>query len=406
MARVLTDLDREYWSAQVQETLFVENTALYLAGGEAQSHLSADGKKFHKPILSKPSAGTYTPYADIDFSQKSASDQELSVDQMEYVAEEVDDTDKKQNWYDALGHAAMSMQKVLNNRIEQFYLGKMTGSNHTVDDGSVGGVSGNNIVFSGTNASEVFTAAHTKLDVVDAPMPGRVAVLGAHNLGVLRQMLSSRETSLGDSVLANGRVVGNLEGWEIVYNNNLPWSATLTINGITGPANGDTVTIAGVTFEFQDVLTNAATGNYGVLTDATAPTARTNLSNAIAQSGGTVGTDYEALSAEDKFILTEKRRVAATTAEAMAFTGYGDIVVSANAATPAEVAWSAQKQTSLFAVRGAIDLVVQLGKTLETTRKQAGFADLIKGLSLYGAKMFDDGAMLSCKVDFDASNWA
>jgi hypothetical protein len=398
MARVLTDLDREYWGAKVQETLFVENSALYLAGGEAQSHLSADGKKFHKPILSKPSAGTYTPYSNISYSAKSASDQELEADQMEYTAEEIDDTDKKQNWYDALGHTAMAMQRVLNNRIEQYFLSQVTDAKHTVDAGSVGGTSGSNIEFSGTNAQKVFTAAHTKLDVVDAPMPGRVAVLGAHNLGVLRQMVANRETTLGDSIMANGRV-GNIQGWEIVYNNNLPWSATLTMD--TNPTDGDTVTIAGVTFTFKDTVGTTA-GNVHIGNDVAAT--RSNLESAI-EGSGTAGTDYVEISSENKFILREKRRVTCTSAEAMAFTGYGDVVVSETFTADTNI-WSAQKQTSLFAVRGAIDLVVQLGKSLETTRKEDGFADLIKGLSLYGAKMFDDGAMLACQVNFDASDWA
>lgn len=401
MSRVLTELDREYWSSAVQETLFVENTAIYLAGGDAQSALSADGKKFHKPIISKPRTGTYTPYSDITFKTKTATDQELNADQIDYAAEEIDDVDAKQNWYNALEHAGMSMQKQLNNRIEQYYLSQVSGAKHTVDAGSVGGSSGSNIELSASNISQIFTASHTKLDSVDAPMAGRVAVVGAHTLGVMRDMKGNRESTLGDTVLQDGRV-GPMQGWEIVYNNNLPWTGTIELP--TTPTNLDKVVIAGVPFELRTTVGTGTSGYYGVLFTSAAD-AKTNLKHAI-EGTGTAGTHYIALSEEDAFILREKRRVTAEiSTNDLVCKGYGDIVVS-ETFTSANNFWKDQKQTSLFAVRGAIDLVVQLGKTLEMTRKEKGFADLIKALSLYGAKMFDDGAMVSCKVNIDASNWA
>jgi len=89
----------------------------------------------------------------------------------------------------------------------------------------------------------------------------------------------------------------------------------------------------------------------------------------------------------------------------MVFSGYGDIVVSSDLSKSTD-GWDKQLQGSIFMVRGAIDLVIQLGKTLEITRKEKGFADLIKSLSLYGAKMFNDGAMLSVYAKIDASDWA
>ncbi len=399
MARTLTELDREYWSSAVQETLFVENTALYLAGGEAQAALSADGKKFHKPIISKPSTGAYTPYSDIEPEKKSSVDQELEADQHDYAMEIIDDIDAKQNYYNALEHAGMSMQKQLNNRIEQYFLSQITDAKHTIDAGSVGGTAGEAIDLSGVNVGKVFTGAHTKLDVVDAPMYARTAVVGAHTLGIMREAKANRETPLGDTVMQNG-VVGPWQGWQIVYNNNLPWSAELKI--ATQPTNLDKVTIAGVKFEFRTTVGTGTSGYTGVLIDSTAGS-RTNLKHAI-EGTGTVGTHYEALEIEDAFILREKRRVTCTNAEDMVFAGYGDIVVSEGLTAVADV-WSKRRQDSIFMVRGAIDLVIQLGKTLEFTRKEKGFADIIKSLSLYGAKMFNDGAMLSVRAPISAENW-
>ena len=63
----------------MQETLFVENTALFLADRDAERVLSHDGKKVHQPILSKAKASTYTPYSDITYKQRNASSEYLEV---------------------------------------------------------------------------------------------------------------------------------------------------------------------------------------------------------------------------------------------------------------------------------------------------------------------------------------
>lgn len=383
----------------MQRTLFVENTAVFLAGQEASAVLAQDGRKFHKPIISKPSTGTYTPYQDITLKNLSSTDELLEVNTFEYSVVEVDDTDVRQNFYDAAAHAAMSMQKQLNNRIEQAFLSRVTDANHTIDSGNLGGASGTPIQVSTANISALFSAAHTVLDVVDAPMAGRVAVVGAHTAAVMRDLRADRETPLGDTVLENG-VVGPWKGWMVVQNNNLPYSARLGI--ATNPSNGDTVTIAGVTFKFVNAL--AAAGD--VLIGGNAAASRANLVAAINGAAG-AGTTYNEIGQEDRFILSEKRNVTATDNAGnnrIDLTGYGDIVVSETLTAAADV-WSNQTQNSWFGIRGATDLAVQPLVSLEVTRKERGFADIVKSLQGYGVKTFADGARMLCNVVIDASSW-
>jgi hypothetical protein len=151
----------------------------------------------------------------------------------------------------------------------------------------------------------VFEAADTKLGAADVPSGERVGVFGPHAISAMRKLKSQRETPLGDTVLANG-IIGPWNGWTIIQNNNLPWSAMLTI--ATQPTDGDTVTIAGVVFTFKTTLGSTA-GQ--VLIGGSASAARTNLKSAI-EGGGTAGTDYVELDTEDQFILREKRHVRAT----------------------------------------------------------------------------------------------
>ncbi len=384
----------------MQKTLFVENTAVFLADTDAASVLSQDGKKVHKPIMSKARTGTYTPYSDITFKRQSATKQTLEVDTFEYAAEEIDWTDKKQTAkYNPVTFSAMSMQRNLNNRIEQNYLSKITGSKHTIDGATLGGASGSYVDFQGSAIFDVFEAADTRLGSADAPLEGRTAVFGPHAIAAIRKLKSQRETPLGDSVMANG-VIGPWNGWTIVQNNNLPWSASLKI--ATQPTDGDTVVIAGVTFTFKTTLGTTA-GQ--VLIGGSASAARTNLKSAI-EGGGTAGTDYIELDTEDQFIIREKRHVRATiVSNDMNMTGYGDIVVSETLTAAADV-WSNQLQGAHFGVRGAIDLVVQIDPNdIRIIEKEKGFADLTKSLLGMGAKMYDDGARASVYAKFDASNW-
>mgnify|MGYP006186134139 CR=1 FL=1 len=140
---------------------------------------------------------------------------------------------------------------------------------------SVGGSAGSNIALTETNATDVFTAADTKLNVYDVPMADRVAVIGAHTLGVLRRMKALRETQNGDTVLANG-VVGPLLGWTLVHNNNLPYTAVLGL--ATNPTDGDTITIAGVTYTFKATL---GTDPGAIHIASTVDLTRANLAEAI-----------------------------------------------------------------------------------------------------------------------------
>lgn len=384
----------------MQKTLFVENTAVYLASTELASVLSDNGKKVHKPIMSKARSGTYTPYQDITYRQRTADKQTLEVDTFEYAADEIDWTDKKQTAkYDPVGFSATSIQRILNNRVEQFFLSKVSGARHTIDGETFGGASGSFVDFAGQAVFDVFESAETKLGSVDAPFQDRVAVLGPHAIAAIRRLKSQRETPLGDRVLENG-LIGPWNGWQIVQNNNLPWSASLKI--ATQPTDGDTVTIAGVTFTFKTTLT---TTPGQVLIGADASAARTNLKYAI-EGGGTAGTHYIELAEEDAFIIREKRHVRATiVSNDMNMTGYGDIVVAETLTASADV-WSNQLHGAYFGMRGAIDLVVQIDPNdIRVIEKEKGFADLVKALLGMGAKMFDDGARVSCYTKIDASAW-
>ena len=389
----LTDVKKEFWG-DLQYDLFTANTAVYLANQSLEDLIRTDGRKAHKPIMSHPDTGTYSPYNDISFERKKAQKQTLEVNTFEYAAEEIDITDKNQTPYDLLSHSLNSIRKGLMNRVEQKFLSEIVNAGQSISNPPVT-VASNNIL-------DILEEAEGKLGAFDAPYETsmRAIVLGPRTVAKLRRTKSDRETGLGDSVLANG-VVGPWHGWTVVQNNNLPWSATLTV--ATNPSDGDTVTIAGIVFEFQDDLADVATGNVGVLRhSSTVATSRANLAHAI-NGTGTAGTNYTELTPRQSFIIRRKRNLAATSAENMAFTGFGDISVS-ETFTSGNNFWTAQEQQAVFMVRGAIDMVLQF-MDVKVGDKEKGFAELPKGIIGLGTKTFSDGADLMVRLRQDVSSF-
>jgi len=386
----MDDARQEFWG-DLQVDLFVKNSAVYLANQSLEDLIRTDGRKAHRPILSHPQVGTYTPHSDISFETKTATKQTLEVDTFEYAAEDIDITEEKQTPYNLLEHSLASIRAGLSNRVEQEFLGNITDADHDINSGTA-------TLVSSTNILDILEEAEGKLGAFDAPYETamRAMVFGPRTVAKLRRAKSDRETRLGDSTLKNG-VVGPWQGWTVVQNNNLPWSASLKI--ATKPTDGDTVIISGVTFTFKTTLGTTA-GQ--VLIGATAATARANLKSAI-EGGGTVGTDYYVLSLRNKFLLYRKRNISCTSAETMVFAGFGDISVSETLTAAADI-WSLQKQESVFMIRGAIDMVLQF-MDLKVGDKEKGFASLPKGIIGVGTNMFDDGKVLAVNLTQDASNF-
>lgn len=402
MANSLTSLNQEFWVREAERSLFVENNAIAMGVANMKLVNVAAGEvdTVNKQILSYPASETYTPGTDITNVALTSSQEQLSIGTFVASKVTVDDTEKKQSIVDIGRTAAERMMKDHWNRVDQQILTEVTNALWSIDDGNVGGTSGNNIVVNTDTAPRLFTSADTKLDAIDAPKQNRVAVVGTHVLNQLKLQQAGRDTVWGDGVNVRG-LVSKLFGYDIVYSNNLRWTATLNV--ATQVTEGDTVTIAGVVFTFNATPSGAGSVDIGV-------SAATSVDNLVAavNDAGTAGTTYIQLSAENRFLLRDKRRLVATDATtSITFVGAGDIVVS-EALTDTTDGWSAQLQDSLFCVRGAIDMVVQMPPQVEVARDPDQFSDIVKSLLGFGKKTYADGAreMVRVKIDASTSDWA
>lgn len=403
----LSNLNPAFWDREAERSLFVENRAMAIANTTLRNLVAGEGDTVNRTLISYPASTTYTPGTDISSVAIVGSKESLSIATWLASLVTIDDTEKRQSVIELGTNISNKMMMDHKNRIEQAVMAEVTNALWTLDDGNVGGTSGSNAIVNTNTVPQFFIAADTKLDAVDAPRAGRTAVIGGHFLGQLKLQQAGRQTVFGDGVNTRG-VVTNLFGWDILYSNNLPYTATLTM--ATNPTDGDTVVIAGVTITFKTTLGSTA-GNIHIA--STAALSLTNLYNSINAPATTVvsSTDagFVALSGENAFLIRDKRRVTCTnpTATTLVLSGYGDIVVSETLTASADT-WSAQRQDSLFCVRGCVDIIVQIPPKVEVTRDQDQFADIVKSLLGYGKKTYADGAreMVRVKIDASTSDWA
>ena len=406
MANSLTSLSPYFWAKEAERSLFVDNKAMAIANTTLQTLVAGEGKLVYRQIISYPASATYTPGTDITTQAISSSSESLSVDTWKASLVTIDDTEKRQSIVDLGTNISKKMMAMHNNTLEQAVTYEAVNAQWSLDDGNIGGTSGSNMSLNTSNIPQVFIAADTKLDAIDAPKAGRTAVIGGHFLGTLKLQQAGRNTVFGDGVNTRG-VVTNLFGWDILYSNNLYYTASLAL--ATNPTAADTITIAGVTFTFATSLTVA-----GNLIICDTPT--NNINNVVAAlnapataiaASSTGG--YQVVSAEDAFLLIDKRRIAATAvgASGLTITGYGDIVVSETLTAAADV-WSVQTQDSLFCVKGCVDLIVQIPPHVEVVRDPDQFSDIVKSLLGYDKKTFADGAreMVRVKIAANTSDWA
>ncbi len=407
MANSLTSVPPYFWAREAERSLFVDNKAMAIANTTLKTLVAGEGSLVYRQIISYPASATYTPGSDITTQAISSSAESLSVGTWKAALVTIDDTEKRQSIIDLATNVSKKMMAMHNNSIEQAVTYEAVNSQWSLDDGNVGGTSGNPISLNTNNAPQVFIAADTKLDAIDAPKAGRTALVGGHFLGMLKLQQAGRNTVFGDGVNTRG-VVTNLFGWDILYSNNLYYTATLTM--ATLPTEADTVTICGVVFTFNATLSTTVAGSVHITSDAatqvTSFVASINAPHTSVASATNAG--FLKVSDENAFLLRDKRRIVATDATtSVTIVGYGDIVVSETLSATADV-WSAQTQNSLFCVRGCIDLIVQIPPIIEVVRDQDQFSDIVKSLVGYGKKTFADGAreMVRVKVSAGTADWA
>lgn len=399
---ISADSVKEIW-ARAQRKFFDKNLAMSLANREPGDALKVEGgKKFHRAILGNAAMQAYTPLTATSAQQNvSTEDEFLEISRTSHAESihiNIDDTEQVQlKNYNLEAHYGEMLGNRMKDSIEKRWVDNIDGF-HTI--GSTTDLK----AFSGANIHDIAEEGAALVDVADVHDLTRVLVVGPREYRAIEKAAAEREAALGDQTFVNGYPARFFYDYLLVKSNNLPWSATLGL--ATAPSNEDSIKVAGFTVRFLSDLNDHTEGELSVLIGDAAAT-RANLSN-LFSGGGTPGTDYVQMTITQEHYLRNNRRIAATTAADMVFTGYGDIGVSSDL-TDSTDGWKNQYKNFFFTAIGATDLGLQLDEGLEVSRPKpiAGEAHFtrISGVTMHNSKTFEDGKLMTVKVFADASGY-
>ncbi len=384
MANSLSGSFPAYWSKRMQ--IKHEKTDVFraIANFEERATLK-NGDTAHRPYRSAVVAQVYTRGTAVTIQDLTNTDESLVVQTARVVPFYVDDLDALQDNYSTINLYADDAAVQLGNLIDASVLGEYGSATSTVDDGTLGGTTGNGITLSTTNVLKVFTKAGRKLDALNIEPSDRFAAISPQFKEVLIEYLAGKESILGDSTGKNG-MIGSYYGFDLYLTNNLTGTAVWI--PANNPSNNDTITINGVTFTFVSSIGSTA-GN--VLQTVSLSQTLTNLA-ALINAPNTTTANGVALSATNGAVFATKYSAVATTTQ-ITVKGKGTSYLTVSGSDATDV-WTAatQIQHNLFGRKGATDVVVQQEPKVEIKEVPDKIGKNILPYTLFGFKTFAEGA--------------
>lgn len=399
MANTLTPLSPTYWSKIMGIKLYKENVFRNIASFREEATLR-DGQIVDRPYRADVTVENIARNTALTAQDLTATSDTLTVNKYKGLLMYVDEIDRIQNKWDAAKAWAEEAAERLANKIDAECLYEATSANDTIDynDLDSGQTAGLAAVVTSSNVYKLFTAAGRKLTAANVPLNGRFAVISPEVHQALVEYVGGKESAFGDRTSEAGNV-GRFMGFDLFVSNNLTGSARWT--PANQPSDGDTITIAGITFTFETGSLDAA-GK--VKSETSTAVTLDNLVTFINEGGsGTGGTGY-ALSAANQRICQNLVAVDGTTYVEVFHKGTANIAVSGSDGTDV---WAYKAQHNLFGQRGSIDLVIQKepGVSMASTVAAGKLGMNILPYTLFGVKTFYDMKARILDVEVASDNY-
>lgn len=345
----VTYFQPEVWSAQV---LSILAKSLVYAGSpcvnrDYEGEISAFGDTVHIPTVADVNIFAYAKDNDLTAAQ-ALTDAELllTIDQSFAFNFQIDDIDMRQvrSGGALMAEAAKRAAFGLADKTDQYVAAKMAGA------------AGNSLgVIDATTATNVYdlllVGASVKLDQANVPSQGRFMVVDPATYGKLQlDARFIRQNESGTNALHNG-LVGDAAGFTILKSNNA-FQANRAITSVTTASGAKTLT--GVAGQFSQ-------GDVG-----------------LSVTGTGVGASAKIVSVNaDGSVATDDVNSSASAAVTVTLAGGGQVAVAGSS-----IATSFAEQIS----------------KVEGYRPPLRFADAVKGLHLYGAKVVRPTALVVASV--------
>jgi len=389
----------EIWAREQQEIFYKENVATKIADTSFEAEMSF-GDTLNRTYRSSNAVQSYARGTDITINDKTATNEQLSVNRQFATGFYMDDFDKIQSRYDEIARYAQDDGVYLANQVDSDVLWEYGNATSTVDDGSIWGTGGNGIALTSSNVLKTVSAAKKSLKKQNILSSDLFGVISPEFEDILIQYGAGRDTSMWDT--ANKEwVIMNFYGFDLYVSNQTAGSAELTM--ITDPTATNTVVINGVTFT---AVSSIGTTPWNFLVGTNADTSRAALTGLI-NNPWTTDANGVALSAEDQKVFANQ--ISATnndTTNIMTVIAkwVGTLEVSETLTDGADI-WTAvdQKQHNLFGQRGATTLVMQSDARPQIKDEPKRFGKNILNGVLYGVKTFADWAKKLVNVEIKSS---
>ena len=384
----------KYWSRRMQRTHDKKDVYRAFCNFEEKATLKK-GNTVDRPYTSDlivntlGADGSYTRQAITDVSST------LTIDQEQEVTFYIREIDEIQSNYRTANIYADKAAVRLGNKIDGDVLGEYDQASSVVGNYEMGGggsaSDGIGFTLTTSNILKFFGKVTKKLDRLDIDEADRWAIITPDVKDVLWQFLAGKESQLGDATGINGHI-GKWGGFTLYKSNAAGWSGRFE-NG-TIFAEGDTITINGVEFNFKGTL-GAVAGTIHICTD------QEKTLNSLVAAINTPGTSVDngddagfvAVSAANQKLLKNVVATDGATYMTLKVTGKGYIAVSEVVTAPADI-WTTTKQIQhiVFGQGKPIDLVIQKYPNMVTKDRSGYLGKDIVTWAVYGLKTFEEGA--------------
>lgn len=347
----ITKFVPEIWAATLLSTL--EKSLVYAGAPcvnrDYEGDIAARGDTVRVSAFGAPSIVDYAKDSDLTVETLTDTEQTLLIEQAKAFAFEVDDIDMRQmvNGGAAMTEAARQAAYGLRDVADQYVAAKMA-------QGAINALG----VIDGTTATNVYdkliVPMRTKLHKASIPTEGRFLVLDPYVTEKL--LLDSRfvkvNESGSDAAMQNG-LIGRIGGFNILESNNAPVSNRSITATITVATTAKTLT------------GNAGTFNQG------------DVGLTVAGTRITAGSKIASVNADGSVATMD--------------------TAGATAGTQTDTVLSGGGYVAIAGVAMATSYAEQISK-VEAFRPEKRFADALKGLHLYGAKVFRGSGLVVSSV--------
>lgn len=316
----------------------------------------------------------------------------------------IDDINTLQNQPELFTEAVERYSHRLGNYIDAVVLGEVDQAGTDFDNYDLGATEGDPAEVNESNIRKVFTSVHKKLDKKNIPEDDRIAVISPDIKEIIVNSLGGREDALGVETVIHG-ASGKFGNMNLYISNNLPFVTVVSM--ATNPSDGDTFVYNGVTFTFVDTLGTTA-GNIHIT--STVDKTRANLATYMEAPDIAVASATDAgfvpVSSADQKKLQDLTATNDDDNDILTIRQLGkSYVVSSETFSEGTDSITKKYVECYFGRRGGIDLAIQKQPSTEIERVQSAFADRVKMRTIFGVKVFSDGAETFTNVKIDASEF-